>query len=163
MARDPGTNQPAPKKSKTIRWILFGCGGLFVVVALCASPFIVWRGLNYEETRREKAVESEAGTPVTAEDLTKEYDDDSGTANSKYKNKVLVVSGEVVVVETNRLSLAGAPPVGGRLKTSVHCYVPDKNKSQLATLHEGDHVKVKGYFSGENVPIIKLEHCQIEK
>src|SRR5713101_4061374 len=103
MAPDPGTNQPAPKKSNTVRWILFGCGGLFVVVSLCASPFIFWGGFTYwaasEETKREKAVESEAGTPVTAEELTKDYFDDPGTADSKYKNKVLVVSGKVVVVE----------------------------------------------------------------
>jgi hypothetical protein len=164
MARDPGTNQPAPKKSNTIWWILFG---FFVVVSLCASPFILWGGFTYwaasEETKREKAVDSEAGTPVTAEELTKDYFDDSPTADSKYKNKVLVVSGKVVVVEKDRLSLEGTWPAGGVLKTSVHCYVSDKNKSQLATLQEGDHVKVKGYFSAEIVPIIKLEHCQIEK
>jgi hypothetical protein len=163
MARDPGTDQPAPKKSNTFWWIIFGCGGLFVVVSLCASPYIVWRVFTYEETRREKAVESEAGTSVTAEDLTKEYDDNRGTADSKYKNKVLVVSGTVVVVETDRLSLAGTPPEEGRLKTSVHCYVPKKNQGQLTSLHEGDHVKVKGYFSADIVPIIKLEYCQIEK
>jgi hypothetical protein len=163
MARETGTAQPARKKSNTIRWILVCCGGLIVVVLLCASPFILWRGLNYEEKRREKAVESEAGTAVTAADLTKEYDDDPGTANSKYKNRVLVVSGTVVVVEKDRLSLEGTPPVGGRLRTSVHCYVPEKNWGQLTALQAGDHVKVKGYFSADIVPIIKLEYCQIEK
>jgi len=30
-------------------------------------------------------------------------------------------------------------------------------------LQAGDHVKVKGYFSADIVPIIKLEYCQIEK
>jgi hypothetical protein len=168
MASDPGTNQPAPKKSNTTRWILFGCGGLFIVFLLCASPFIWWGGSLYraasEETKREKAVESEAGLPVTADELTKDYIDDAGTADSKYKNKVLVVSGNVVVVEKDRLSLKGTPPVDGTLQTSVHCYVPNKkNQDQLTTLQAGDQVKVKGYFSGENVPIIKLEHCQIEK
>jgi hypothetical protein len=176
MASDPGTNQPAPKKSNTTRWILFGCGGLFIVFLLCASPLILWGGSLYrkasEETKREKAVESEAGTPVTAIDLTTEYDDDSKTADSKYKNKVLVVSGKVVtIVGMDRtsegipptLSLEGFWPPGGRLKTSVHCAMSDKNKSQLANVQPGDDVKVKGYFSGENVPIIKLEQCQIEK
>jgi hypothetical protein len=168
MARDPGAAQPAPKKSNTIWWILV-CGGFFVVVSLCVSPFIFCGGLTLwranEEDKLEKAVESEPGTPVTAEELTEAYNDDSRTAdsNSKYKNKVLVVSGKVVTVNPDKLSLEGTWPGGGRLKTSVHCYVAKKNQGQLATVQPEDHVKVKGYFSAEILPIIKLEHCQIEK
>jgi tRNA_anti-like len=163
MTSDPGTDQLAPKKSNTIWWILC-CFGLLVVVSVCALLFIFLGGQAYwEDTQRGNAVQSQAGTPVTADEFTKDYIDDPRTADSKYKNKVLVVSGEVVFVETDRLSLKGTPPVDGRLPNAVHCYVPKKNQGQLTTLHEGDHVNVKGYFSAEIVPIIKLEHCQIEK
>jgi hypothetical protein len=163
MTSDPGTHQLAPKKSNIMWWIL-SCFGLLVVVSVCVLLFIFSGGLIYwEDTQRGNAVQSQAGTPVTADELTKDYIDDPRTADSKYKNKVLVVSGKIVVVEKDRLSLQGTPPVDGRLPNSVHCYVPNKNEGQLTTLHEGDLVKVKGYFSGDNVPIIKLEHCQIEK
>src|SRR5579859_6098040 len=123
MARDPGTDQPAPKKSNTIWWILV-FGGFFVVVSLCVSPVIFFGGSRLwtasEETKLEKAVESETGTPVTAEELTKDYfhfEDSRTAADMKYKNKVLVVSGKVVTVEKDRLSLEGTWPPGGFLKT----------------------------------------------
>jgi tRNA_anti-like len=163
MTSDPVTNQLAPKKSNTIRWILCGFG-LLVIVSVCVLLFILLGGQDYwADIQRGNAVQSQAGTLVTADELTKDYIDDRQAADSKYKNKVLVVSGKIVVVEKDRLSLAGTPPVGGVLQNSVHCYVPSKNQGQLTTLQAGDQVKVKGYFSAEIVPIIKLEHCQIEK
>ncbi len=163
MTSDLGAKHVAPKKSNALRWFLC-CSGLFVVVAVCALLFIFGGGLTFwQDTQRGMAVGSQAGTAVTADELTKDYIDDPHAADAKYKNKVLIVSGKIVVVEKDRLSLAGTPPVDGRLPNSVHCYVPTKNQGQLANLQADEVVKVKGYFSGELVPIIKLEQCQIEK
>jgi hypothetical protein len=164
MTSERITNQlTPPKKSNAIWWVLC-CSGLFVVVAAGALLFFFGGGLSYwQDTQRDMAVGSQAGTAVTADELTKDYIDDPKAADSKYKNKVLVVSGKVVVVEKDRVSLLGTPPVDGRLPNSVHCYVPKKNQGQLANVQADDIVKVKGYFSGEKVPIIILEQCQIEK
>jgi Cu/Ag efflux protein CusF len=164
MATDPDLNEPPPKKSNTIWWIL-GCGGLLIIGLLVASPFVccgtVTMWFKGEQAKQEKMVDDEAGIQVTAAEMTKAYADNVGTADAKYKNKVLVVTGKVTNVTADSVTLDPGN-VEGKFLLGVTCSMADKNKGQLASIKTGDTVKVKGYCTGQGL-LSWMSHCKIEK
>jgi hypothetical protein len=168
MATDPGTHEPPPKKSNTIWWVL-GCGALIIIGGLIASPFLCCGGgmmwLKGEVAKREKMVDEDAGVPVSAEDLEKAYAENTGTADTKYKDKVLVVTGKVQSASADSItfdtSSVTVPP--GKLTLGISCTMADKNKGQLAGVKTGDNIKVKGYCTGQGILGISLSACKIEK
>jgi hypothetical protein len=165
MATNPDVNEPAPKKSNTIWWIL-GCGGLLIIGLACATPFIFCGGVGLwfkgEQAKQEKMVDEEAGIPVTAVDLTKAYAENAGAADTKYKDKVLVVTGKVTSVTADSVTFESGPPVEGKIIFPVTCKMADKNKGQLASIKTNDTVKVKGYCTGQGI-LSWMSQCKIEK
>jgi hypothetical protein len=145
-------DEPAPKKSNTL-WYILGAVGLVGIFGCCCVPGGVggywWYSNKVTNEEREKKVETEAGLAVTANDLSIAYQENIGAADAKFKDKVLIVTGNVMNAPTaDAVTLKpGVPPnkiaIGG-----VHCTFSDKNKSQLTAMKLNDQVKIKGYCTG---------------
>jgi hypothetical protein len=137
-------NDPAPKKSNTLLYVL---GGIFGgVVLLCCLPCGGCIGYSqYVNSQNEKRVESEAGIAVTAEDLAKNYSD------AVYLNKVLVVTGKV-----SNKSILG---VEFTTTPTVLCTQSQSDAQTFDSVNTGDTITVKGLCGGKPLDKIMLTNC----
>ena len=95
---------------------------------------------------------------MTAEQLAKEFATDEKTANTKYLNKNIEVSG--VVTETNKNQDGGLMVMleTGDPINVVQCTMD----SSAAVVNKGDKVTIKGICSGNNMGVC-LTGCAIKK
>lgn len=103
-------------------------------------------------------VEDAKGITVTAQALAKEYTADEKTADTKYLNKAIEVSGTVSETEKNQdgglmVVLQTDDPTAG-----VQCTMRDKN----ATANKGQTVTIKGFCSGNGITGVSLTDCIIK-
>ena len=88
-------------------------------------------------------------TWVTASDLYREYRSNEVAADEKYKGKILTVTG---TVESVGKDIADTPYVAikaGDVIGSVQCMFSEQYSSDLASLHKGDEVKIRGKCDGK--------------
>lgn len=91
-----------------------------------------------------REVESEKGIEITAVELVKEYAGNEGTANAKYLDKTIQVTGEVTEIKTNQegnttVTLKSDDPFAG-----VFCTLKEKS----VDIASGANVTIKGICSG---------------
>lgn len=114
-------------------------------------------------------------TEVTAEDLAQAYKDNEAAANTKYKDKWLLVEGKVLDVtsgtvdfatkaETTLVKLVGIKLPGNRGDFAVWGYLHADAAFGGWKLTRGQTVKLKGKCTGGSVlnTFIDLKHCRIE-
>src|SRR5262245_13722948 len=88
--------------------VLTGCGGSGATKSVSGTSQATQKALAPITKPEEKAPPPPAGpTAVSAELLAKEYKTDEAAANKKYKDKVLVVDGEVVFVAEPSVVIKG--------------------------------------------------------
>ena len=167
MATDQGGTPAAPAKGTN--WLLWiGCGAfIFLVVLPVGGFFLCCGGLAYfgasQAKERENKVETEPGIAVTTKEISKAYAENSGTADTKYKDQVVILSGTISSVDSDTVHLdPDYLDMTGKLN-SIMCRFQDKNKGQLTGLKKGDTVKVKGYCTGTLIGILDIQYCKVEK
>lgn len=97
---------------------------------------------------------------LNAETLVNEYDLDEKKANAKYLGKIVEVSGIVSEKTKDRtgnynITLQG-PDLAG-----IGCEFENKVQTQLASLKEGQEVKIKGICTGVLMDVVLVD-CVIE-
>jgi hypothetical protein len=102
-------------------------------------------------------VENEKGIPVAAMTLAKEYGENENTANAKYLNKALEVSGTVATVEKNQDGGTVITIDTGDPMNAIMCTMREKSVS----INQGQAIKVKGFCSGYNFGVL-LTDCIIK-
>src|SRR5262249_12521371 len=104
---------------------------------------------------------------VKAGDLLKEYSGNALAADSKYKGKVLRVSGKCNSVQ--KAPLLGyvvqlLPEDAGDLNASyVQCVITDSAEPDVVKLKAGDMVTLQGTCDGQVVAQVKLSKCVVVK
>lgn len=101
-----------------------------------------------------------AAIKITATQLASEYTANEISADSKYKDKILEVSGTV----SNVGKTLGSPYV--TLKTDevlsdIQCMLKDSEQSKAGNLQKGQNIVVKGKDRGKSLNIT-LSNCSIE-
>jgi hypothetical protein len=97
------------------------------------------------------------GIPVTSENLTREYNEDEKTANTKYLNKPLEVTGIVSSVTSNQdgnlvITLASGDPMA-----ETQCTMADKD----VKVAKGQNVTLVGFCKGNNMGVV-LTDCFVK-
>ncbi|WP_116789807.1 OB-fold protein [Flavobacterium psychrotrophum] len=117
-----------------------------VLIIGLASAFI-WYGYLYKDARN--VSDEEATYSLTAENLTADYEAAQQTADTKYLNKTIAVSGVVTTVNDSVVTLDG----------KVFCGF-DKKMDQP----EGKTITVKGRCIGydELFGEVKLDQCTLK-
>jgi Cu/Ag efflux protein CusF len=96
---------------------------------------------------------------LSAIDLTREFNADEARASSKFADKIVSVTGVAKEVERKSLTvfLKGSDQL-----TMVSCSFYVADSSQLAGIHEGDIISVKGKCTGKLSDVV-LNNCTLLK
>ena len=92
-----------------------------------------------------------------------DFDNNEVRANSKYRGKVLFLSGMVSEISTDmfdtaHIELASPIPI-----SSVRCSFDKEQTNSLAKLNRGAHVVISGQVQGKFVYSVMLKHCALEE
>lgn len=103
----------------------------------------------------------DSGTPtisVSSSQLYADYRANEVAADAKYKGKILDISGTVTGIGNDILD-NGYVTLYGDGFLSVQCSF--KNKAQLAPVHQGQQVRIKGMCDGLMGNVL-IEKCEFE-
>jgi hypothetical protein len=116
------------------------CGGpvLFMV-------FVGFKASAQIEEEKQKVAEGRDAVKVTAKDLYDAFHANEVSANSKYKDKVVEVTGEVHGVKERYVELSESDQFSGGL---VHVTFDSNSKNKMSSLKKGDKIKVRGICKG---------------
>lgn len=114
-----------------------------------------------EEKEKEKE-ETEDVIIISATDLYNAFDNNAISAEEKYKGKTVQVTGVVGTIDED---IWGSPYV--RLNadefgiSSVSCYFPKKDKSNLASINSGETVTVEGVCGEMGFMDVDVKNCSL--
>ncbi|HEX3151539.1 MAG TPA: hypothetical protein VHR66_25910 [Gemmataceae bacterium] len=96
---------------------------------------------------------------VTATTLQKDYDANQLSADTKYKSKVLEVSGTVAKVAREKFDTITVELKTGSGGDTIECEFAKADETKLAALKPGDQVKIRGKCKGKYIGTVTLERC----
>jgi hypothetical protein len=111
-----------------------------------------------EEADRNAVRDAVSAPAVTAEDLGAAYSADEKSADAKYKDKVLDVTGEVVTFDNQSLHLRT-----NNALTQVICIFDDDSVTRRPDLVVGKRVTLRGKLEGQTLFQLPLKHCKLVK
>jgi hypothetical protein len=103
---------------------------------------------------------------VKAGDLLKEYGANAVAADTKYKGKVIQVSGKFGSAQKAPLmgyAVQLLPDDAGELTSAVQCFVVESAEADVGKMNAGQAVTLQGTCDGQVLGQIKLSKCTIVK
>ena len=98
---------------------------------------------------------------LTAEQLHGEYEANQIAADSKYKEKVVTVSGSVYSIGKD-ISDTAYIVIGGMGLNGVQCIFSKGQESQIGQLSKGQEVAAKGKVNGQLVGNELMRNCTLQ-
>lgn len=144
-------------------YILSGVGGLFLLFiilgAIGSDPDVQVASEQREQTKNEAQV---AEMKVTAVELSQAYDNNKVAADTKYKDKVVEVSG---IVDSIGKDILDDPYVTLKGRSTslfgVQCMFSRASEGELANLSKGQSITLKGRVDGELIGNVLVRGCTI--
>jgi hypothetical protein len=129
------------------------CAPLFALILLLALS-----GCTTDSSVEQDIKGQKVAYEITANRLTRDYGSDAAGSDSKYRGKVLLVSG--VVTKTDPALGGGVSFLmgAGELGSGVRCKFAPAYKAKVEKL-KGDEVTVKGRCDGWNMGEVILRGC----
>lgn len=129
-----------------------------IVVVLLLAAIGVCTGI-YLFYKKPETVDDKKGIAVTAIALAKEFGENEQTANTKYLNKVIEVSG--IVSETEQNQDGGLMVIldTGDAMAGVQCAMREKGLA----VDKGKEMTIKGFCSGSGITGVSLTDCIIKQ
>jgi hypothetical protein len=126
---------------------------IFIVLGALVLLFVTFAviALNKPHLR----VESRAGTPVSASELSAAYQRNEAQANAHYLNKALEVSGKIAGIDRNQDGGSMVLLDTGSPDAPVQCTMRDA----ITPLPTGAAVRLKGFCTGSNLSGVTLTDC----
>ena len=138
--------------------------GLRIVLSVAglAGFTILAVGSMESEEKTQKAVTSQDPVAtLTAKELFKAYEDNEVSADAKYKDKIVQVSG---VIEDIGKDLTDSIYVILRVDPhgigGIQCFFSDSDAGRVANFRKGQHLTVKGKCSGKMMNVL-IRGCVI--
>jgi hypothetical protein len=98
---------------------------------------------------------------ITADQLYSEYDANQVSADSKYKGKIVVVTGPISDIGKDVTDTAYVVIGGTGLLNGAQCMFPKGQESLISSLSKGQQVSVKGEVSGK-IGNVLLRNCTVQ-
>ena len=130
---------------------------LFLILVAVSAGIYLWN-----KPHRNIAAAKEDFT-LNSADFYKEYSTDENSANKKYLNKIIKVSGKVVELQ---LENPDEPTIALETKTegmTVSCGFNKESLLELKSLKIGENVIIKGKCDGLSMFGIVITQCILEK
>jgi len=147
-----------PHCRKTLKGASPGASILLAVIIVVAGIFILPNIIKgFGDAKTEDAIQQEPAISITASELIAAYDENEVTADGKYKNKNLEVTGTIASIGSG----INDPYIvlrDGDSYIGVQCYF--ENQSKLAELKKGDQITIKGIGKGKLLNV-NVEKCKI--
>ena len=130
--------------------------------AALSSFLLLAVGSAETDSEAEKISEQAPAATLPADQLYQEYDANQVAADSKYKDKVVIVTGSIQsigkdITDTAYLVIGGAGFLDG-----VQCMLPGGQESAVAQLSKGQLVTAKGRVSGQSIGNVLLRNCTLQ-
>ena len=123
---------------------------VLILIGVCTGVYM-WN-------KPHKKVENAKGIEITADQLSKEYNADEKSADAKYLNKAIEVSGKVSETDNNQDGGVMIVLQTDNPMNSVQCAMRDKG----VTATKGQSVTIKGFCSGNGITGVSLTSCVIK-
>lgn len=138
--------------------------GAFVILAVGSKDTATENakddaGNNARETQTERA--QAADFTMAANKLYREYDANEVAADSKYKGKIVIVSGTIQDIGKDVMDNAFIVIGGESGFDGVQCTFAEEETASVARLSKGQQVTVKGEVTGKMGNVL-LESAQIQ-
>lgn len=131
-------------KLKKIILILFVLGliGAFVAYKMYNKPHV-------------NVAETSSDITLKATKIVDDFSTDENTANQKYLDKIIKVTGTISSIETENENIIIG--LAGNDFGNVMCYFSKENKTKLNNLKEGTKISVKGICTGFLLDVVLVE------
>ena len=142
-------------------------GGVLLAFMLACGAGSQPSSLPSVNTNSQAPRESPAeAVPSPVMTILEAYQKDSATADRKYKDQTLLLSGTVAATGKTKKGIpfigfqkeGASSPVGAM----VVCSVDPAQAAQVAALKKGQEVKFKGQVQGELVRNLMIKECQLQ-
>lgn len=128
---------------------------VFIIMALLAGA-IAYMQWNKSHT---DVAATKSDVTLSPDKLLEEFNNDENAANTMYLDKIIEVAGTVKSV--NQVDVGGSISLDtGDPMASVTCEF--ENSADVASVKEGDKIKVKGLCSGKLIDVV-LNRCAVVK
>jgi hypothetical protein len=124
--------------------------------------FIVLAGGSVDTDSGAKKIANEAAAfNITADQLYSDYDANQVSADSKYKGKIVVITGQISDIGKDVTDTAYVVIGGSGLLNGAQCMFPKGQESLIGSLSKGQQVSAKGEVSGK-IGNVLLRNCTVQ-
>lgn len=138
--------------------------------AILAIFVLIATATGQEEAEKKVAeqIKNEPAMQVTSVDLYEAYEANEVSADKKYKEKTLEVSGKVIDIRKNSIDESEIiVTLNGLIDNEyeimgISCYFDASHTDETATLSKGQNIKILGLCDGKLMGV-NLKGCSIKK
>lgn len=159
------TTSNGPSALKIILIIVGGMGLLGFCGCVGCLTLVGVGGVAIEAKQEKDAKEAASGTrpslAINADQLFSAYNENRISADNKYKDKLVKVSGQVKEINKGitgktyiTLQVSSNMPMSG-----IHCYFNDSYNAKVAEIRKGNNVTIVGECEGYQGFGVELSNC----
>ena len=106
-------------------------------------------------------IKATADLQLTSNQLFTDYESDESTANGKYLDKIMEVSGKVKEVTTDENGMTSLTLESGNEMFGVICQMDNLTKHKRTEFKEGENVKLKGICTGVLMDVVLVRCVEV--
>lgn len=148
-------NEKSGSRSKVGKVALI-VGGVFILLVFLGAVS------RSRKNRSSKAAASPPAVSVTASQMVADYEANEVGADSKYKNKVVSVSGTIEGIGKDVMDTPYVSLETGNAVRKVQCMFAESDQPALSALSKGVEITIIGKCNGLMMNVL-LEDCRIVK
>ena len=150
------------QKKKEVHLMTMSNRSKHLVTAVLVG-FLIILAVGSTDTEEETVAvkEQAASYTISANAICSEYESNEVAADSKYKGKVIIVTGVIQDIGKDILDKAYIVVGGQGFLDGVQCTFAESQNSVIAQLSKGKSVKVKGKVNGKRGNV-QLEKCSLQ-
>ncbi len=125
------------------------------------TVFCVFTFLAFGSFEDDKPVNQKPEIEIYAKQLTEDYDDNEISADKKYKNKIIKVTG--YVGEISKVLGESNVEIFGYRSMRIQCSFAEEFEEELSKLEKGEEITIIGKCQGLSLIDVQMKNCRLEK
>ncbi len=130
-----------------------------LLIAAVAVAVGIWFFGFYKPTHFKRDVADEQAITITAKDMVKEFQANEDSANKKFLNKAIAITGEVIEAKKNQDGKSTVTLKSDDSFSNVYCTL----KEEGGEINNGSTITVKGICTGFLSDVVIIDAIVIKK